>query len=113
MRVRNYQEVQAEPAEGMMEGVTVRWVISEKEGAPNFAMRVFELEPGAETPFHTHPWEHEMFVLAGKGVARTEEEEIALGEGDTVFIPPNERHQIINRGNSILRFICLIPIIKD
>jgi len=104
MKVRNYREVEAEPAEGMP-GVTVRWVISEKEGAPNFAMRIFEVEPGAETPFHVHPWEHEVFILAGTGLARSEEGEVPIQEGDTVFIPPNERHQFINNGDAVLRFI--------
>lgn len=109
MKVRNYREVEAEPAEGVP-GITVRWVISEKEGAPNFAMRVFEVEPGAATPFHTHAWEHEVFVLAGTGLAKSEKGEEPLREGDTIFIPPDEKHQLVNNGDSVLRFICLVPL---
>lgn len=111
MKVRNYREVEAEPAEGMP-GVTVRWVISEKEGAPNFAMRIFEVEAGAASPFHTHPWEHESFILAGEGHLRGKEGEIPFREGDVIFIPPDEKHQFVNDGDSILRFICLIPLTK-
>ena len=45
----------------------VRWVIAEKDGAKNFFMLVFEIEPGGYTPLHHHSWEHEMFVCGGKG----------------------------------------------
>lgn len=109
MFVRNYRQVKAEPAEEAP-GVTVRWVISEKEGAPNFAMRVFEVEPGAASPFHTHFWEHEAFILAGKGHVRGEDDETPFREGDAVFVAPYEKHQFVNDGDMILRFICVVPL---
>jgi len=69
MFIRNYKEVNPEPVE--MEGakgVKMRWVICQKDGAPNFAMRVFELEPGGYTPYHRHEWEHEVFIKDGQGI---------------------------------------------
>jgi len=60
------------------EKASVRWVIAEKDGAKNFFMRVFEIEPGGYTPLHHHPWEHEMFVCAGKGCAVQEGKEVSL-----------------------------------
>ncbi len=65
MRVNHYTDTPAESAG--VPGVTVRWVIRESDGAPHFAMRVFEVEPGKASPFHTHGWEHEVFVLSGRG----------------------------------------------
>ena len=50
-------------------GCKVRWLVGEADAAPNFAMRQFELEPGGHTPRHFHPYEHEIFVLEGEGVA--------------------------------------------
>ena len=53
-----------------MEGaknVGVRWLISKDDGAQNFAMRMFELQPGGHTPLHTHQHEHEVFALEGRG----------------------------------------------
>ena len=42
------------PAEDVtMEGaekVTIRWLISKDDGAPNFAMRLFDMEPGGHSP---------------------------------------------------------------
>ena len=50
------------------EGVGIRWLISKEDGAENFAMRMFELERGGHTPLHTHPHEHEVFIVEGEGV---------------------------------------------
>lgn len=93
-------------------GVTKREVITAKDGAPNFCMRVFEVEPGSSTPHHTHPWEHEVFVLSGQGKVISREGEKALSQGSVVFVAPDEPHCFVNDGDQILRFICLIPIQK-
>jgi quercetin dioxygenase-like cupin family protein len=47
------------------QGVQVQWLLASAEGAPNFALRRFTLEPGGQTPTHSHPWEHEVYVLRG------------------------------------------------
>ncbi len=109
MKIRNYRDVEA--AEALdTPGATLRWVIGEEEGAPNFAMRVGELEPGAATPLHTHNSEHEVFVLAGKGRVYGGGEEAPLAEGDSLFIPPMEEHRFTNAGRTTFRFICAIPL---
>lgn len=55
-------------------------------------------------------WEHEIFILAGKGVARDQDgKETPISEGTAVFIPGRENHCLINQGGDVLRFICLIP----
>jgi quercetin dioxygenase-like cupin family protein len=109
MIVKNYRQVTPEPAEEAP-GVTVRWMITEKDGAPNFALRVFEVEPGAASPFHTHAWEHEAFILAGIGHLRAEDGETPFREGDAIFVAPQEKHQFVNDGDTVLRFICVIPL---
>ena len=108
MKIVNFLDVE-EQAEESAPGVNVRWAITDEDGAPNFAMRIFDVQPGTSTPYHTHSWEHEVFVLAGSGVVRSADEEHPLGEGDVVFVAPEERHQFVNRGDDALRFICLIP----
>lgn len=112
MRVRNYREVEAEESLEA-KGATLRWVIAEGQGAPNFAMRVGELQPGASTPRHTHDWEHEVFVLGGRGRVYGGGKEAPLGEGDTVFIAPMEEHGFANTGDELFRFICVIPLPKN
>ncbi len=108
MKVKRWTDVPAQPAEGA-EGVTVRWVINKQDGAPHFAMRVFEVQPGGSSPRHTHWWEHEVFVLQGQGVAAGPSGEIPISAGSVVLVPGEEEHQFRNTGNDVLRFICLIP----
>ena len=90
-------------------GVKIQWVWAEKDGVPNFYFRVFEVEPGKNTPYHQHEWEHEVYVLEGEGVVKTDGEEHKINPGTSVYVPPNEFHQFVNTGNSILKFICIIP----
>jgi quercetin dioxygenase-like cupin family protein len=107
MKVRNYLEI--EPAEDMP-GVLRRVAIGAEDGAPRFVMRVFDVSPGSSTPFHSHRWEHEVFVLSGKGRVKSEEGEKSITEGTVVYVAPDEEHCFTNSGNDILRFICVIPI---
>jgi quercetin dioxygenase-like cupin family protein len=90
--------------------VTIRWLISAKEGAPNFAMRLFELEPEGYTPYHNHSWEHEVFILNGAGEITTETGPRPVEQGDAILVLPDEKHQFRNTGSQPLRFICLIPV---
>ena len=109
MKINNYHE--SEPIKEV-EGVLKRDVISEEDGASNFCMRVFEVDTGSSTASHSHPWEHEIFVLSGKGVVAGEQGSIPVTKGSVAFIAPNEHHCIVNTGNEHLEFICVIPIQK-
>ncbi len=110
MLKRNYQEVNSEPVEEEgAKGVKVRWTISEKDGAPNFAMRVFEIQAGGFTPYHKHDWEHEVFIKNGKGIVVSEGKEFPFKAGDVIFIPPDEVHQFKNTSDKKLEFLCLVP----
>ena len=103
---KDYREVAAEAAQ---EGISIRWVIGRPEGAPNFALRVIEFAPGAVFVPHQHPYEHEIFVLEGEGVAQGADGEVAMRPGVALYIPPNEVHGYRNTGAGPLRFICVIP----
>ena len=110
MIIRNYQAVKSEPVtDAGADKAKVRWVIAEKDGAKNFFIRVFDLEPGGYTPLHQHPWEHEMFVIWGEGCVVKAGREVSLTRGSVVFIPPDEEHQIKNTSQETFTFICLIP----
>ena len=89
--------------------VEIRRLISKEDGAENFAMRMFELQPGGHTPLHTHTHEHEVFVLEGRGVFVCEGQEHEFSAEYVIFVPPNKEHRFKNTGNSILRMLCIIP----
>lgn len=111
MKVINYREVKAIKAEEGAQDVKLRWLITKDDGAENFAMRLFEVESKGYTPFHSHAWEHEVFILEGKGKIKIEDKEREFGKGDVIFIPGNVKHQFKNTEEKRVKFLCLIPYI--
>ncbi len=109
MFISNLMEFSPKPVVEGARGVKIRWMINEENGADNFVMRHFEIEPNGHTPMHTHPWEHEIFILGGEGsVANGKGEEI-LKQGDVVFIPKDEKHQFKNTRKDPFTLLCMIP----
>jgi len=110
MKIEKSNDIEKSPVE--IEGakdVEIRWLISKDDGAENFAMRMFELKPAGYTPLHSHTHEHEVFVIEGEGVFVYEGKEYQFDRDYVIFVPPNKEHRFKNTGNSILRFLCLIP----
>jgi quercetin dioxygenase-like cupin family protein len=107
MKVRHYSQTEPHTE---APGVAMRTVIGRNEGAPRFAMRVFEVSPGASTPKHTHDWEHEVFVFEGEGILHTINGGQKLKPGDVVYVAPSDLHCFENIGASALRFVCCIPL---
>ena len=113
MKHVHYTKVESEEvAEAGAQGVRVRWLISAEDGAPNFHMRRFELSPGGNTPRHSHPWEHEVYVLEGEGTVLSAERQSPFGPGDAVFIPEGEEHSFAADRGKAVAFLCLIPAQK-
>jgi quercetin dioxygenase-like cupin family protein len=95
MKHVNYLDIPSEDfAEAGAHGISIRWLISKKDGAPNFAMRLLTFESGARSPHHSHSWEHEVFVLKGNGSVGVDEKILPLKTGDVVYIPPNVHHHL-------------------
>jgi quercetin dioxygenase-like cupin family protein len=90
--------------------VTKRVMVGEKEGARHFVTRVFTIEPGGYTPKHTHPWEHEILVIKGKGTVFTEEGDREVEPGTALFVPPGSVHQLSNRSDENFVFACVVPM---
>ena len=111
-KVGRSTDVEAEPARladgRVLDGVTLRWLISSRDGAPTYAMRLFEMRAGAVIPEHRHPWEHEIFVVDGSMEVCVEDQCYQLESGDFIYIPPGRSHRY-RAGGSGARFICTIP----
>jgi quercetin dioxygenase-like cupin family protein len=113
IKIFHYEHVNAEEAYNGSSKLKVRWLITEDMGANNFVMRLFELEPNSHSPFHRHSWEHEVFILEGEGLVVNEQTENKVKAGYVIFIPRNEKHQFKNTGESLLKFLCLVPTTKS
>ncbi len=110
MKIRKADEVTGHKVDlSGASGVIFRSLIGEEDGAPNFHMRQFNVAPGGHTPKHQHDWEHEVYILAGRGVVPTTDGERQVAPGDCVFVEPGELHQFINTGDEELKFLCLVP----
>jgi quercetin dioxygenase-like cupin family protein len=90
-------------------GVKIKWLINKENGAPTFLMRHFTVEVGGCTPFHSHDWEHEVYVLEGYGKVRYEDQEEKIVPGDAILIPPNRKHQFQASSEKPLKFLCMVP----
>ena len=113
MKVQPYADVTLEDVNvDGADKVKIRWLIAEKDKAANFAMRMFEVEPGGHTPYHQHAWEHEAFCVEGTGLFVTEDGEIPFAPGDVIYADPEMMHQFRNAGNTLMRFLCIVPIQK-
>ena len=94
-------------------GVKMRMLAGPDDKANNFHMRHFEVEPGGYSPHHSHPYEHEILILSGTGVAKSVQGDRPFKAGDVIFVPASEEHQFVNSGKEPLAFICLIPAPQD
>ena len=114
MKVQPIEDHQRTPVtmEGA-EGVQMRMLIGSQDGARNFHMRHFTVEPGGHSPHHQHDYEHEVLVLAGCGAVKSEQGDRPFRKNDVIFVPANEKHQFRNTGADPLEFICLIPAPED
>ncbi|HMB49162.1 MAG TPA: cupin domain-containing protein [Natronoarchaeum rubrum] len=106
--IRRAEEIEYETvdaAEGLSKGV----LIGADESAPNFAVRRFELDAGAEVPKHTNEVEHEQYVLSGEYVVGIEDEEYEVSAGDSLLIPAGTVHWYRNESDEAGAFICAVP----
>ena len=110
MKVNHHTDIELKPVE--MEGAAntkVRQLIGQNVSAANFAMRMFEIEPGGHTPRHQHDYEHEIYVLEGEGTVVEGETQHSLKAGDVVYVHPNDIHQFRNNGSATMKMLFLIP----
>ena len=74
--------------------------------AVSFSMGMVTLEPeGGQVPWHNQEQEEVYLVLEGEGEMCLGQERFTLKEGQTIFIPPGEYHQLTNRTKKPLNFI--------
>lgn len=89
-------------------------IVSAAVGARQSTMRLVEIavpDPG-EPPRAPHlhrDFEECIYVLAGEGTTRADSGEFPLREGDTIVIPPGERHVTRNTGATPLVLLCFFP----
>ena len=67
---------------------------------------VVTIEPGQSNPVHLHPnCEEILYVVSGECDHSLGEEWVHLKPGDAIRVPPNVRHNAVNRGAAPLKCV--------
>lgn len=110
-KVVHYSDVPAQTFGPEAPGASIRWLIDDDhDGAPVYALRMIEVLPGGYTPRHSHPYEHENFVVEGQGRVLVNGQWHAVSAGDVVFVPGGMEHIYENAGDGPFKFLCGIPV---
>lgn len=113
MLIRNINEIPTKPVEMPgVSGASMAVMVGRADGAPNFALRHFRVDPRGHTPRHSHDYEHEVFIVEGAGTVFLDGRENPVRGGDVVYVPANEEHQF-KASDAGLRFLCLVPVTRN
>jgi mannose-6-phosphate isomerase-like protein (cupin superfamily) len=77
--------------------------IGEDHGGVGICFLMVEAPPGKGPRLHTHPYEEILIIEEGRGTFTLGDEELELGAGQIVIIPPNQPHAFTNTGDGPLR----------
>ena len=113
MLIRNINQTPTKPVEmDGVKGVKMAVMVGRGDGAPNFALRHFQVEAGGHSPRHQHDYEHEVFIVSGGGTVLLEGAERPIKQGDVVYVPADSEHQF-KAGATGMNFLCLVPVERN
>lgn len=84
--------------------------LSQNSGAQKLGCSIYEVPPGKSAfPFHYHcSNEESVFILEGYAELRFGDESYFVSKGDYLSFPAEGcAHQLTNRGESILKYMCI------
>ena len=93
--------------------VSENWLIGKSEGAENFALRFYNVEPHCSSKLETHAHDHGVVILQGQADVQIGEQIFQASQGDVLYIPPNHLHVLHNTGEGTLGFLCMIPAKRE
>jgi len=90
-------------------------IVSGEKGARGITLRLAEVpvpQPGeALRSAHQHSeFEECIYVLSGQGTTFADSGEFPLKPGDTLLVPPGEKHVTRNTGKEPLLLLCFFPV---
>lgn len=78
-----------------------------------FHVRYFELEPGGFTSFELHRHSHVVIALRGRGRVRVGDRLYRMRPLDTIYIGPEQPHQLAAQGRGPFGFLCIVDARRD
>ena len=77
------------------------WIRSSLCNKSDISIEHFVKPPNHSSPTHRHPNSQVLYVLQGEIIVKTNVDEQKLEKGDTVYIPGEETHTVINPLNEV------------
>ena len=95
------------------QSVIRRVLVGEKGENVKFHLRYFEISPGGHTTLEQHRHEHVVVGIRGNGKCRANGKTYKVGFLDTLYIPPQATHQLINTSDEPFGFFCVVDAKRD
>lgn len=64
-------------------------------------------EPGHGPRLHSHPYDETWVVIDGNLIFQAGDQQLEVGPGDIVIIPPQTPHKFTNRGPKRANLVCI------
>ncbi len=88
-------------------------LIGNRGETSKFHLRYFEIAPEGYSSFEMHKHEHVVIGIRGKGICIAGKKEYRISFLDTLYIKPNEPHQLKNTFKEPFGFFCLVNARRD
>jgi quercetin dioxygenase-like cupin family protein len=90
-------------------------IVSGEKGSQSVTLRLVEIpvhKPGEALrgPHYHQGFEECIFVMSGEGCTEADSGKHPLRTGDTILIPPGEKHVTRNTGTEPLVLLCFFPV---
>lgn len=74
-------------------------------GSRHITTSLVEMDPGGVQKPHHHETEQCYMILEGKGVMKVDDDRAEVKTGDTIFIPSNSVHSLVNNNTTALKYL--------
>jgi mannose-6-phosphate isomerase-like protein (cupin superfamily) len=89
-------------------GIVHRTLASRADGLNSLSVWMQTMAPGAATPPHRHDCDEVVVVLAGRGEVHIAGQVQAIGPNQTLVLPAEVDHQIVNTGDEPLQTLAAL-----
>lgn len=91
-------------------GLEHQTLAGRKDGLQQFEVWRQTIDAKAATPVHKHDCEEVIVIFSGQGVCHCEGQDFHFKADDTLMIPPNVAHQIVNTGEEPLQIMATLSM---
>jgi quercetin dioxygenase-like cupin family protein len=88
-------------------------LIGNRGETTKFHLRYFEIAPGGFSSLEMHKHEHVVIGIRGQGVCVAGKKKYVIGFLDTLYIKPEEPHQLRNVSTEPFGFFCIVNAKRD